>query len=263
MIATYPRLPAGPAAQLLAELTEVASGGSVQLRKRASTSHPLQIPYPTGPRQPANKLKYVAEGVRTVAEQCGYPAPLKGRHSSDQARRFDQIASVLLLDRLELAPADAGEEGVWSFLSLVVLPDVAFWRWPNVKERSDYERLLGRPRNVFRRLWWRAFCLGSDASAQLFEDEAVAIMERPTIGGDPRVARAVAGRQLRAAQDHPELSRTELLRDAAKRFRRFTTFLTLPSMTDSELDQLIDEVFSDAVAVMQASRRARVSTGGR
>jgi hypothetical protein len=154
---------------------------------------------------------------------------------------------------MDIIPADAAHEGVWSFLSLVVLPDVAFWRFPNRKLRDEYDRILGRPRNVFRRLWWRCYAFGAELgglSSSLLEDEAVGIMERPTLGGDPRVASAVAQAHLTRVRRNPGLSRTEVMRDANKRIRRLASVITLSALDDVELGAAVGDAFDAAVAAL-------------
>ncbi len=160
---------------------------------------------------------------------------------------------------MQITPADAAQEGVWSFLSLVLLPDVAFWRWPNAKGAADYERLIGRPRNVFRRLWWRAYCLGEAASALVFEDEAAAIMERTAIGGDVRLARMLAENHLRITADDPSIPRTELLRQVAKRVRRLSVIRTFAALSDQELSLLVQQTAGEALSALRAARCNQVS----
>ena len=148
---------------------------------------------------------------------------------------------------MQIVPADAADEGVWSFLSLVLLPDIALWRYPNPGGKGDYERIIGRPRNVFRRLWWRAFALGPAISAKLLEDEAVAIMERPTLGGNPRIAAALAESHLRAVKANPSVSRTELMRQVTKRLRRLSVIVTLAALKDDALKAVMAEVIAESV----------------
>lgn len=155
---------------------------------------------------------------------------------------------------MDILPADAAQEGVWSFLALILLPDVALWRWPDHNGRADYERLIGKPRNVFRRLWWRAYCLGEANSAEVFEDEAVAIMERPTIGGDVRLARCLADNHLRMARESRELPRTELLREVAKRIRRLSVLVTFPALADDQLEALVRQTADEALSALITAR---------
>jgi hypothetical protein len=166
---------------------------------------------------------------------------------------------------MEIVPSDAANEGVWSFLSLVLLPDVSLWRFPNRDRRENYERVLGRPRNVFRRLWWRCFALGDAADgavSHLLEDEAVGLFERPTLGGDPRVATAIAAAHLERLTSS-STSRTEVMRQATKRLLRLSAIVSLSALGDMELMKTVGEVFDVATAVVEndQSNRTRTATG--
>lgn len=253
MTASYPRLGSDAAAELLATFTGQLPES---LRALARTESDQCTWYATAhQRVDQQVLIELQSRVREVASGCGYPEPARER--APTLTLFDRKVGPVLFKTMDIVPADAADEGVWSFLSLVLLPDVAFWRFPNLQSRDDYERILGRPRHVFRRLWWRAFALGAedgDPSTELLEDEAVAIMERPTIGGDPRVARAIATEHLAQVQRYKELQkelpRTDLMREAMKRLRRLTTLITLGALSDSELAKLFSEVFTSAAEVL-------------
>jgi len=144
----YPRLPRHVARRLIAEREGV---DLVELRELAATGHPDAEPSATGghPVGPL-KLAQVQESIRAVAERAGFPRNLSG-----SAQAFDRPCGSTLLELMEIVPADAAEEGVWSFLTLVLVPEIGPWRFPALAE----ERLVGRPRNVLRRTWWRA-CVG-------------------------------------------------------------------------------------------------------
>ena len=250
MITTYPRLSTGVAMTMLGELNRVET--LAKLTARASTSDPHAESYPTGITRSNVDLLRLRSVVVAIAKQHGFPGTLAAR--GEAATNFDREVSSALLDEMDLLPADAGSDDVWSFVTLVLLPDVAFWRWPNPKRLADYERLIGRPRNVFRRLWWRAYCLGADASLKVFEDEAVAIMERPTIGGDPRLAQAIVTNHLRMVASDGTIPRTELLRQVAQRVRRLSMVRTFAALDDDELIDLIEQAALDALAALRAER---------
>lgn len=233
----------------MAELTAMSDA---QLRSSADLQHSQSYWYATGARRTEKDLVALSEAIRACAADNGWPKPLGGR--STLATGFDRQLSRVLLEEMAPIPADAADEGVWSFLSLVLLPDVAFWRFPNTQARADYERLLGRPRNVFRRLWSRAYTLGADASEALFEDESVNIMERPTLAGDRRLAQAIVGRHLAMARADPALPRTELLRQVAKRMLRLCAVLTVPALTDAQVDQLVEEVAEASLKALTLTR---------
>lgn len=243
MVYLYPRLDAADATKLISEYSNYSPR---QLVAYSATSHPRASIYPTGvqARVPEQVLGQLQAAVRQVASSHGYPDQSRPR----TATPFDQQAGTVLTHTMDILPADAAQEEVWSFLSIVVLPDVAFWRWPNSGEKEDYERILGRPRNVFRRLWWRSYCIGDDLASQLMEDEAVGIMERTALGGCRAVARAVAATHLRFVQENPGPARTELLRQAMKRLRRISAVVTLYALPLDELYALLDEIFRAALA---------------
>jgi hypothetical protein len=207
------------------------------LSERSSTHHPRTTWYETAPRVDERHLASLRETLVEIAKEEGFPVPTPRAYI-----RFDQRVGEELFTRMAIMPADASNEGVWSFLSLILLPDIAVWRFPGLNARGQRDRLMGRPRNVFRRLWARSYALGA-AAGQLLEDETVAIMERPTLGGDRRVARAFAEAHLVAISRHRSVSRTELMREAAKRLRRISMVVTLPALTDAQLQQLLTEIF--------------------
>nr|WP_282433157.1 DUF6339 family protein [Cryobacterium arcticum] len=154
-----------------------------------------------------------------------------------------------------MLPAEAADEGVWSFLTLNVCPDVAFWRFPNARSddgsfRTDYERLLGRPRNVLRRSWWRGYILGADLSGRLLEDESVGIMERPSLGGDPTLARSIARAHLAYAERRDFGRRQDLLRESAKRLRRRFAVVSVHSLQPNQVDTLVRDVFAETFSAM-------------
>ena len=251
MIITFPRFPPAAAAERLVELTPLPAA---ELQQHSDFQHNQAYWYPTGGRVAKADLRELADAVRGCAAEHGWPSPLGSRSFTTTA--FDRQLSRLLVDNMQIIPADAASDDVWSFLSLVLLPDVAFWRFPNTTGRADYERLLGRPRNVFRRLWWRAYTLGAEASEALFEDEAVAVMERPTLAGDRRLARAIVDRHLAMAQADPKLPRTELLRQVTKRVRRLCAVLTVPALSDAQLRAIVEEVADASLfALTESSTR--------
>ncbi|MPZ68689.1 MAG: hypothetical protein GEU71_04080 [Actinobacteria bacterium] len=215
------------AMELLSEVTASHLGA---LLEGSGLDHQLAAPVATGGTPvPSDHIEKVQESVRGLAEQHGWPESL----SRTSVSGFDQPCSVLLHDLMDIVPADAAHEGVWSFLSLVVLPDVSKWRFPDAAR----DRMIGAPRNVFRRLWWRAEVLGRDALTgehALGEDELVQIMERPSLSADYRVAREIANVVMSRAPQ-AGLARSELMRDLAKRVLRLMPVISLDALEDHEL----------------------------
>lgn len=238
----YPRLDHSIAYELLRDYTRLEIA---ELARRSALTHPRTGWYETAPARVSEEhLDMLRSHIRSLAKEHGYPVPVPRGYA-----RFDQQAATSLYRHMQIMPADAAHEGVWSFLSLVLLPDVAVWRFPDRNRREQNDRLLGRPRNVFRRLWYRTYLLGETASEQLYEDEVVNILERPSLGGDPRIARAIVRKHLATAHQY-EGARTELLREAMKRLRRLSVIVTLSALDGRQLEELLTEVFDASIRAL-------------
>lgn len=232
----YPRLPRPSALTILAGHLPL---GLDEIRATASLSNPQAAPSATGGTPvPIQRLAEVQSGIRQLMDQFGYPEPL----SVTAQQALDHACGTFLLQSMDIVPADAAEEGVWSFLSLVVVPEFAPWRYPSRTE----ERLIGRPRNAIRRLWWRAWALGPDLSwapegcTPLTEDESVQLMERPTVSRNRRTAKAVQNALWRAEKAGISLSRPDLVRLLIPRVRAARSNICLEALTDEGLDELLD-----------------------
>jgi len=246
----YPRLPLPQAVSMLQERSPLTAE---ELLSRSDTQHPQIEWYQTAAKRvPHEHLRELQAGIREIAGEFGYP-DLPNRRST-QYIGFDQAVTAEIIAAMDIVPADAAHEGVWSFLSLVLLPDVALWRFPNPSGRGDYERIVGRPRNVFRRLWWRAFALGPETSSRLYEDKAVGIMERSSLGGNPRIARTLAKEHLaRVLAEKPKLPRTELMRQVTKRLRRLSVIVTLGVLDEDALRDLVGQLFTESIGALSDS----------
>jgi hypothetical protein len=140
--------------------------------------------------------------------------------------------------------ADAGSDDVWSFVTLVLIPEVAPWRFPSRNE----ERLLGGNRNTFQRLWWRAWSLGPDLTSHpsgavpFGEDDYVQIMERTRIGGNTRIAKAV--QRAVWATDHANfgITRSVLVRGLTVRILARRSHIALDALSGDQLEDLVARV---------------------
>src|SRR5690606_23043664 len=144
----YPRLLAERAGELHEEYRRLPIA---ELRQRATTSHPSAVFVATGgERVRETKLTELRELILRCAADAGFPTE-SNRHLRAV---FDLEAARILHSTMQLDPAEAASRDVWAFLALVLLPDVAYWRYP----KPPGERVLGidLTRHVFGRLWWRA-----------------------------------------------------------------------------------------------------------
>ncbi|HMJ77118.1 MAG TPA: DUF6339 family protein [Iamia sp.] len=237
----YPRLPRAAAEAVLAAQAGLDLSA---LRSAASTAHPDGAPAATGGHPVAeHRLADLASRVREVAVKAGFPQEL------GDAQRFDRPCGTILFENMDIVTADAAEEAVWSFLSLVLLPEIGPWRFPN---RST-ERMLGRPRNVLRRLWWRAWSLGVDLDnapegcQPLGEDEFVQIMERPSVGNNPRIARSIRDAVWRAEAEGLTMARSELMRGVTRRLRGLRSHIALDVLTDEQLATRLDRLAAETL----------------
>lgn len=244
----YPRLAAEEAHALVQRISELELD---ELIATSSTDLTGLSYYPMAiARVDEPAIREIQSRIREIARRHGFPAEA----TAAQKTAFDRELGAEILSLMPMTPADAADEGVWSFISLRVCPGVTAWRYPPGAVDDDGtrkvtpERYLGRPRNIFRRLWWRAYTLGPEVSTQLIEDETVQIMERPSIGGYVPLARLVANRQLSAIR-HGDGQRQELLREAAKRLRRRMGFVSVFALGERQLAKLVDEVFEEAYSV--------------
>lgn len=245
MALLYPRLPRSAARQLISERADLQVTELVDL---GATHHPDAEPSATG-GHPADsrKIQEVQTAIRSVAQAAGFPRPIAG-----STQDFDRPCGSTLFKVMGIVPADAAEEGVWSFLTLVVVPEIGPWRFPAQAE----DRLVGRPRNVLRRTWWRAWALGPDLATApdgcqpLGEDESVGIMERPSLGGNRRTARAIQAALWRAEGRGLSVPRSELMRQLARRTRATKSHIQLDALTEDQLEALLDRIVAESLEAL-------------
>lgn len=244
----WPRL--GPVSQTDL-LRRLRTSTAEELRGNSALEHYDTTWYPTGNRVGEPAVQAVQDTIREAAETSGWPDPAVGDNAK---RRFDQTLSERLAPAMSMIPADAAHPAVWAFVTLVVAPDAARWRYPDNRD----ERYVGRTdRNTFGRLWWRHHRLGP-LGAALLEDQAVAIIERPSIGGRHRLATSLA----RAIATHPSSSQ-DLMREAAKNIRRVLPVIEVGALGDDELDELVNEAIRAASRSLDGPARRGTPDLGR
>lgn len=153
-----------------------------------------------------------------------------------------------LHEAMGILPSDAAHDGVWSFMALVLLPDISVARFPE----GHVNRWLGRPRNGLRRTWWRYHVLGdltdpADDSPwkqkrPLGEDELVGIFERSTIATDRRLSVALAERVLA----YEGRDRSNFARRASKRVLADLAYTEVGILSNEELASFIEAALGTA-----------------
>jgi hypothetical protein len=224
-------------------------------------SHPLAIFSTTGGNRASEPLlRTIQEQIRECATRSGYPHPLQ-----DSSRRlFDAESGKILHRTMQITPAEASSQAVWSFLACIMLPDVVRWRFPGGDDGTAIERFLGGIRglrNTFGRVWWRAYTLyqaGNENAYEfldrLGEDELVQIMERPNLAGNLLLVRQVCRTFLDTTGQYKEISRSELLRDAMKRLRRLLPIISFETIDQHALESFVQEIFQESASSLTASR---------
>lgn len=231
----YPRLPIGSAQELLAEIREASNQGVAIVAKLAATSHPKAAPVATGGRE-ATADELLAIRATVLAELS--PWMEKGRIPRAEQPVFDSRLGKALHDALRIVPADAAHPGTWSFLTLVLLPDVAFTRFNDLSE----DRGLGtkRARNVLSRAWVRWEALGellNEGSPTLGEDELVGLLERTAVARNRQLVIQL-GKAVIAYDG--QIARSEFARGLYKAVRYRTGPLMLDLLSKAELADLVD-----------------------
>lgn len=244
----YPRLAGEHAETLVGALANVTPEEATEL---VAYQHPQAAPAAIGRPVPDERLRELRDAVVETAQQYGFP----DKSARKDVAEFDRHCGELLFSRMEIVPADAGSIDVWSFLTLVVLPDVGLWRFPS----AAASRLRGVPRNAFRRTWHRRYVLGDGAPPDgvdpLGEDELVGIFERTFMAADHRLARSVANTILERATD-TGTARSEIMRDFCKRIVRLQPVYLLDALTDEDLGVLLAEQCDASVVALGGKPRA-------
>jgi Family of unknown function (DUF6339) len=232
-----PRLPLRAARS---RLETVVGKNASELLSFAESTHPEMIFAATGGnRVDVSVLKLLREKILAAARELGFPRPSR----QEKQLAFDPQAGRVLFDSLPILPGEASRDDFWSFLSLVLLPDVATWRFPDQNER----RFLGGVRNVFQRLWWRAHLLRDTENAdpwwllRLPEDALVGLMERPGISSNPLVTRTIA-RGIAEVAAMPADVREDAWREAFKRIRQRFPIVNVDALPPAELERQIREI---------------------
>lgn len=241
----YPRLLAEQARPLFDEYRQLTIG---ELSRRFAVTHESAVYVATGgDRVAPAQLRELRNGILDLAKQAGFP------DTSDRARNaeFDLRLAALLHAEMGMVPAEAASRDVWAFLAVVLLPDVAFWRYP----QPPKDRVLGTDltRHVFGRLWWRAQLVHSPrdpdpyAALEVLGEAAFdqIYARRAALGGSPHLVRAIlhVWRHL----DLSGLNERDTLRDFLKRLLRLAPFVLFDGIEERALIEELRSVAQEAV----------------
>lgn len=203
-----------------------------------ATSHERAVPHDVGTPAPESHLDEIRTTLKSATSKW-----TRRDVKRSEAAEWDRTVGRVLHETMRIIPSDAGHVGTWSFLTLVLLPDLAKRRFP----QSAVSRLVGTPRNTFRRCWWRHHVLGDletpDGAPALGEDELVNIFERSRMARDHRLARALAS----SIMEYEQPDRSEFARVLTRNVRVHTGVVLLDAMSDDQIDNLVRTEFNRAV----------------
>ena len=280
----YPRVPNSQAKERVEELQSLPLDKLFEL----SELEPSGIVFaPTGGvRIDVCELGQLRDGIRECAQLLGYPSPNASRS------KFDMVMTRWIHSNMRIRVTEASQFGVWSYIGLYLVPELARWRFPGEKDKpTGAKRFLGSSRglrNVLGRLWWRGEYLRQEPGTFIFpelpsalddlsrlwltnepyglvsllgEDELVGITERPTLSGNRAFCRSVARALVVSHAKAPRVTRSQLLRDAMKRIYRLGGIMTFEALDELTLYNVLCGVFDESISAMRKSDAGQVPEG--
>lgn len=181
-----------------------------------------------GQRVSEASLRHVRESVIEAVDlahrsSCESPP---GQSGISREAFFDSFVGLALHRELNMCRSEAAVPGVWSWLTLVLLPDVISIRSPRT---DSVNRLIGGTKNIFSVTWWPVEILGPDlvrSRSMLQVDEVVGLFERRA-GLSRYNALAIA--YAKAVQESDPTGRTKVTRRFAKQIRRLGVHVSWPA----------------------------------
>ena len=241
MAVLLPRLP-GPAAEVLFE--QRRSDGFADGFAFNPGELPEAIRYAATGGTPvtSNQLSAFRACILEVARRYGFGNTVRRARFA----QFDAEMAAAFAEEPLLASGEALRDDVWAFVGLSLAPDVVHWRFGNSRERY-----LGGIRNTFQRLWMRGHALDRGANhpnrwdllKALTEDAFVQITERPSLGGNPVLARAIAEAWIRASRHHGKGAMEPIMRSAALQIRIRNEIRSFADLPPDQLAEVLDDAF--------------------
>lgn len=248
----YPRLPPGQSEVRLEEVIIAHdSNGLSGVARLAALESSKAAPAPTGGKvADADRLAMVRDAA--LESISGWYE--RGIVPSEEVHLFDLSLGAALHRSLDIIPADAAHTDTWSFLSLIVLPDISALRFPSLHRT----RMLGLPRNALRRPWLRQEVLGNllRSETSLGEDTLVGLFERTALSRNRVLVREMA-RQL--IEYTGPIGRSRLGRDLSKRVVLTTGPALLDTRTPEEIEKLVTTALTSSEAALLEEDAAKIS----
>ena len=209
-----------------------------------------------GTRATPEYLAGIREGLIAVAREHGFP----GEGSIKQRSAFDARAAEWITGCEFFRSGEALRDDVWAFVSTWLVGDVTRWRFGDATARYH-----GGVRNAFQRLWLRGKALdrGVDHEKRwglldtLSEDALVQITERPSVGGQPELARAIAESWVRARSVYGAGAMEGVMRKAIVGVRLQNEVRDFCALDDVALAEQIDSEFNRAATSSGLPKKRR------
>lgn len=172
---------------------------------------------------------------------CVHPPEERRSASGADKSEFDLRAGRILWHASEKNPGEFGNAAVWDFLTLVLLPDFATWRF-DAQQASRFSG--GSRRHVFQRLWkrWAVFGESRVLSNSLTEDDYVALMERRLTSERRMVAQRVAETISNLHTGEEPVVEREYTRKFMRHLRQLSGVVAIDDGDPSAIDDVIQYV---------------------
>lgn len=206
---------------------------------------------PTGGRVRPDQIERFREAVIAIAREYGFGT---SERAGDVGPEFDRAVAGTIVDHMKLTWEEAGQPGVWSTISLIVLPDVTHWRWAKKNAKSDTKQrwiCIDPTRHSWGRLWWQETVSREKPGLlrKFNESELNQFFERTSF---TRHREFFIYFMDMTARHLPTMKRRELVRDVTKRMRRRLAFIDTFSLTTPEMEDLVDEVLNESLTALRS-----------
>ncbi len=202
-----------------------------------ATSHPAQIYSAVGGRHAtAKEIEDLSDELRELAQTFGFP-----KRTGDTERiQFDRQSAEVVHRHMDLSWSEAAARDIWSFVALIALPDVTYWRFG----LRNVERWVASDltRHTWGRLWWQYVTFVDEPGLldALTESDLNQLLERRSIGGDRRLVKALARGIVNRETDSD--GRRRLIREVTAQMRRRLAFVDVRSLDDERLASLVSRL---------------------
>lgn len=243
MKVAYPRLPRAIAEAERERVADAhARGGLKMVRDLVRYGHERARPVATGRIATPDEMKEVRKAV--VEDLADW---IHRGEVGSRGAEFDNDLGVTLHRELNIIPSDAAHEDTWSFLTLVLFPDLAVMRFPTLHR----DRFLGTQRNALRRTWQRQDVLGPmlqrNDDRALGEDELVGLFERSAMVRNRLLARSAA--EAVCAYEGP--NRSQWARKLYKAISYQTGARLLDALNERAIRELVEEAAHEASSLSE------------